>query len=116
MDSADSPQVTEYSEQGGLRWGNAFFQAANASWPFARITVSAQRVRLTVKCLNLVNESFDLEKDDITAIRKIRGWLSVGIRFEHRKPEYPPFLLFWMVRKSPLAVELRRMGYDVLDR
>jgi hypothetical protein len=122
MDSADTSQVTGYSERGGLRWRNALYLTANAScyvtanasWPFARITGSPERVRLTVKCLNLV-KSFDLEKHDITAIRKVRGWLSTGIRFEHRKAEYPPFLLFWMTRKSPLVAELRRMGYDVAE-
>ncbi len=107
--------MVEYSEKGGLRWGYAFHQASNATWPFARISVSPEQASLTLKFLNLVNESFDLQKGDIAAIRKMRGLFSVGIQFEHRNQRFPPFLLFWIGRKSRLITELRRMGYEVED-
>jgi hypothetical protein len=105
--------MVAYRGRGGLRWGNSFYYATNLSWPFATIEISPERITLTAKFFRLIDQSFELEKSDIRAIRKMGGWFSVGILFEHRKTEYPPFLLFWMSRKNPLPAELRRMEYDV---
>ena len=107
--------MVAYRERGGLRWGNSFYYATNLSWPFATIEISPERITLTAKFFRSINQSFELEKTHIGAIRKMGGWFSVGILFEHRKTEYPPFLLFWMGRKSLLLAELRQMGYAVTE-
>jgi len=112
---ADEWRMSEYVETGGLRWGQAFGQAANVSWPFARIRVSRERVHLTMKFWKIWNLTFDLEKSELQAIRKRHGLFSVGVQFEHRKGDYPPFLLFWTFREKTLFGELRRLGYNVLD-
>jgi len=91
--------MSEYVETGGLRWGQAFGQAANVSWPFARIRVSRERVHLTMKFWKIWNLTFDLEKSELQAIRKRHGLFSVGVQFEHRKGDYPPL---------PVILDLQR--------
>jgi hypothetical protein len=106
---------SEYVETGGLRWGQDFGRAANASWPFATVRISQERVRLRMKFWRVWDLTFDLEKAELLAVRRRRGLFSVGVQFEHRKGGYPPFLLFWTFRQKALFRELRRLGYNIVD-
>lgn len=66
-------RISGYRETGGLRWGHSFYYATNLSWPFATIDISPERITLTAKFFWLINRSFEFEKSDIRAIRKMRG-------------------------------------------
>ena len=107
--------MAEYVETGGLRWGEAFWRAANASWPFATIQISEERVRLRVKFWKVWDVTFDLEKTELHAIRIRRGLVNVGLLFEHHKDACPPFLLFWTFKQRTLVSELRQRGYTVQE-
>jgi hypothetical protein len=108
-------QLVPYVETGGLRWGQSLWSAANATWPFARIYVSADHLRLSVNVGKLWKRSFDFERFEVRQIRRKRGLFSVGLIVEHGKPEYPPFILFWTFRYKILCGALRRLGYEVAE-
>jgi len=113
---ADAASMTEeYVETGGLRWSLPFGLVANASWPFAKIRISPERIRLTVKFWRIWDVTFDFEKTELQALRRERGWINVGVRFQHDKAGYPNLLVFWTWNLQTLFGELRRFGYNVLD-
>lgn len=113
--SSQNNQAIQYVETGGLRWGPSFWNGANATWPFARIRVSPDRLRITVTVLGFWKESFEFERVEVRQLRRKRGLFSVGIVVEHVKPAYPPFILFWTFRYKALSRELRRLGYTVTE-
>jgi hypothetical protein len=110
-----STQLVEYVETGGLRWGQTFGIGMNATWPFARINVSSDRLRLSVNVLGLWKESFAFEPLEVRQIRRKRWLFSVGVIVEHEKKEYPRFILFWTFRYKILRGELRSRGYTVTE-
>ena len=55
--------MTEYVETGGLRWGESYWRAANATWPFAKVRISQGRVQLRMKGWGW-DLTFDLEKSE----------------------------------------------------
>jgi len=87
----------------------------NATWPRARIHVSADRVRLSVAVRKIWKRSFEFERVEVRQIRRKRALFSVGVVVEHGKPEYPPFILFWTFRYAMLCGALRRLGYEVVE-
>ena len=107
--------MSEYVEIGGLRWGQSFVRSANVSWPFAKILISPERVHVTMKFWKIWDLVFNFERNELQAIRKVRGFFNVGAQLEHRNTEYPPFILFWTFRQKALLGEFRRMGYEVPD-
>jgi hypothetical protein len=109
--------MTEYVEKGGLRWGpTSIGLVVNASWPFATIRISPERVQLRVKFLKILDLTFDLKKGDLTATRATRGFFSKGVQFEHRKADYPPLLVFWSFAQEAILEELQSRGYNVVDK
>jgi len=113
---AEAASMTEeYVETGGLRWSLPFGLVANASWPFAKIRISPERIRLTVKFWRIWDLAFDFEKAELQALRRKRGWINVGLQCQHDKAGYPSLLVFWTLKPKILFSELRRLGYNVLD-
>jgi hypothetical protein len=108
-------RLVPYVETGGLRWGQSFGGALNATWPLATIHVSADHLRLSVSVWKLWKRSFDFERVEVRQIRRKRGLFSVGVVVEHGNPEYPPFILFWTFRYKILCGALRRLGYEVTE-
>jgi hypothetical protein len=113
--SSQDNQAIQYVETGGLRWGQSFWSGENATWPFARIRVSSDRLRISVLDWNFSKRWFDFEQLEVRQLRRKRGLFSVGIVVEHLKREYPPFILFWTFRYKTLSRALRRFGYTVAD-
>ncbi len=99
-------------ETGGLRWGESFWMAANATWPFATLNASPEALCIS----GIVN--LDFRKADIKAIRRKKGMLpfSTGIVIEHQKLGFPEFILFWTFRYKRLKTELTRLGFIVTDK
>lgn len=101
-----SPQETGYApggqsrtEYGGLRWGHSFWVAKNATWPLATWTIAQNSLAIKVSfpipmlCADLV-----FTPADVLMLRPFRGITSIispGIKIEHCRPDYPPFILFW---------------------
>ena len=75
----------QVSQVGGARLDNF-----NASYPFAKLTATPIALELT--CFN---RRYIFPKKNILRISVYRGFVSVGLRIEHRIPSYPRFVVFW---------------------
>lgn len=105
-----------YIETGGLRWGDSLWGAANATWPFATLHASKDRLRIDLSVLKIWRRQFEFAISDLRALRKKRGLFSVGLLVEHNRSDYPPFILFWTFRYSTLKTRLSQLGYTVFDQ
>lgn len=109
--------AAKYQEVGGLRWGISFWRAANATWPFASLQASSEMISVTLSVFGLYKRQFEFSKAEIIGVRKKRGIFpfNTGIIFTHRKPEYPPFILFWSFSYQRLSNGLARLGFLVAE-
>ena len=109
----------EYRETGGLRWGESFWNAANATWPFATLTATPVGIHISMRCVGLWSEEFDFAKSELRGITKKKGimpFISTGIVLAHQKPGYPRFILFWTFGYQRLRTELTRLGFVLEDK
>jgi hypothetical protein len=97
-----------FAQKGGIRAGEGLFSAFNASWPFARLLVTPERIHLSCFSYN-----YSFPKESIRRLSRHRGLFSVGLRIEHSVPMYPVFLVFWTFKYQALKKHLQEMGYSV---
>lgn len=83
-------------ETGGARIG-----LRNASWPFARLTLSKKELRLSVKLIG----RYSFAPTDIDKLEVIRliPLLGKGIRIHHNRKDYPGKIIFWTLN-DPQAI------------
>jgi hypothetical protein len=74
---------------------------------FAKLTVEPQELRLTV--LGFIKLTFP--KSSITRLGEHRGFISSGLRIEHRGARAPEFVVFWTWNLAALIEALRAAGY-----
>ena len=108
----------EYQQTGGLRWGESFWSAANATWPFAKLTATSGEIRLSMRFIGLMKDDFAFAKSEIDGMRRKKGILpfSTGIIIEHHKASYPRFILFWTFGYQQLKTELTELDFEVTDK
>ena len=112
--------MDEYVEKGGLAWGPCltFGILGNcyASWPFATLRISKQRIRLEVKCWKIFDEIFQFQQGEVDTIRVRRTFpFGASVTFEHRNTQSPMrmrFFTFW--KRKPVLQAFRRLGYTVV--
>jgi hypothetical protein len=92
-----------FSQYGGARLG-----PFNATWPLAKLTVEPQELRLTV--LGVIKMTFP--KSSITRLGEHRGFISRGLRIEHRGARAPQYVVFWTWNLAALLEALRVAGYQ----
>jgi len=73
-------------ETGGARIG-----MANATWPFATLTVTKELLELNATILG----KLVFKPVDIISIEPYSGFLSSGIKINHRIPTYKTNVIFW---------------------
>ena len=107
--------IDAYGETGGLRWGSGSGRGWNASWPFARLCVTPERITITLNGIGLVRRSFVFAAADLLGLRFRPGRLpfATGLVIGHRNPDLPPLILFWTFRPGALRQALIAMGYGV---
>jgi hypothetical protein len=93
----------KFSQIGGARLD--FF---NATWPFARITVSPEMIEL--KCFS---KKYQFLKDQIIDLREYNGIISKGLLIEHKLKSYTHHMVFWTFNFQKLKVGLEGFGYVV---
>ena len=93
----------EVSQIGGLR-----VDGFNVSWPFARLKATEDKITLVV-----FSKTYEIEKENISALRRHRGFLSVGLKIEHTKGGMPKHLVFWTFAFKKLKKALGELGYKV---
>jgi hypothetical protein len=78
--------MTEVKETGGARIG-----MANATWPFATLTVNREKLQLNATILgNLI-----FRPGDIISIVPYSRFISRGIKINHKVPKYNHNIIFW---------------------
>ena len=116
-----------FTDTGGLRWSSALTGwHVSASWPFASVRITPQRLMFSVKLWKPVrllfglvdstlkrHQEFVLEKDLVSGIHVRRGLVSSSLTFKHHSSGCPEFIKFYTFRRKPFVSELRRQGYRV---
>ena len=92
-----------FSQIGGARFG-----IFNATWPFAKINVSPNKIEL--KCFL---KTYQFEKDKIIRLREYNGIISKGLLIEHNLKDYPHHVVFWSLKFERLKNRLKNFGYLV---
>lgn len=87
---------------GGLR-----ADQLNASWPFAKLTVTREKITLRV-----FSNEYEIEKRAVITLKKHKGIFSRGLNIVHDKNEIPGRLIFWTFNFSKLKLVMEQMGYD----
>ena len=73
--------------------GGAQIGWINATWPFARLTATAQNMSLSV----LILGTYTFSPRDVASLRPY-GWLPIfarGVQVIHTNSTYPPKVVFW---------------------
>jgi len=92
-----------FSQRGGARIGSF-----NAAWPFARYRIDSNKIELKV-----FSKGYLFLRNEIVALRKYEGIISLGILIEHQKSEYPHHIVFWTFNYENLKKSTEILGYKV---
>jgi len=101
--------MTILEETGGARVG-----LKNASWPFARLTVSRKELRLNVQLIG----RYIFRPQDIVEVEVITKFpiIGKGIRIHHSITDYPPKIIFWTLNDPDAVMErIVRTGFIKVD-
>jgi hypothetical protein len=104
--------LSGYHERGGLRWGRSFWGGSNATWPFATLHLTPERVEVRVNAW-LLRDTFVFTRADVKSFCKRRGLFSVGVQIDHQRPNYPPVIVFWTFHCRRLLAAAQEAGYTV---
>jgi hypothetical protein len=95
--------MTDIKFTGGARIG-----MANATWPFASLKVSKDRLDLNATIVgNLV-----FRPADIISIEPYSGGISSGLKINHRVPKYKDKVIFWTFKNpNEIIRQIRQTGF-----
>lgn len=83
---------------------------ANATWPFAQLQLTPERLVLQVLLGRYV-----FKPEQVTRVEAygLIPYLAKGVRIHHLVPEYPKKIVFWYVCSNPQPIvdRLRESGY-----
>jgi hypothetical protein len=102
-------EVTRFT--GGIRYGESYYNAFNASWPFAKLTIEPDAILLNTAFF----KKFRFPKNQITTLSKYSGFFSKGLRIEHGLGDYPPFIVFWTFEFQSVKSKLIESEYIVIE-
>jgi hypothetical protein len=90
--------------------GGARIGWVNASWPLAKLTVTAEELTLQARLVG----THRFKPEHVAAIAEI-NWLPVlasGVRIHHVRPDVPERVIFWnMGGPKPVLAALSRAGF-----
>ncbi len=107
------PQL-EFTQTGGIRYGESFWYATSHTSPSASLRISKDAIILSTSTFLGSDRTFSFPRSAIRRLRWKRGLFSRGLQIEHTVAEYPPFIMFWGYSKT-LAAGLREFGYEISD-
>src|ERR671911_474213 len=99
--------MTDVKETGGARIG-----LANATWPFATLKVTKDKLELNASIIgNLV-----FRPNDIISVVPLDGFLGKGLKIVHRVPAYKENVIFWTFRNpNELLKRIEQTGFFTND-
>ena len=100
--------VWPYVDPGVTAWGPGFASHKNATWPFARLRVDAERILITS-----LFGTFKVTRTNLVAITHFRGIpvLADGVRFA--TSDHEDAVIFWALRGKKVRDELLRRGWKI---
>ncbi len=91
--------------------GGARIGWMNATWPFARLTASAQELSLS----GLLLGSYTFSPSDVASLEPFGRVpiLGRGVQIIHTNPQYPPKIIFWCFRSPErLIQQIHALGFQ----
>ena len=101
-----------YQKFGGIRKGQSFWFAVNATWPLAKIEIFHEEIIIKY----LLFKKIKFLKEEIDYIEKFQGVLGPfgrGIRIFHNKNSESPFIVFWSFSVKKLIDKLKEANYKI---
>jgi len=88
--------------------GGARIGTSNATWPFASLTVSKDRLDLNTTILG----NYSFTRDDIISLEPHSGFVSDGVRINHKVPNYKEKVIFWTLGSAKTIInEIKNIGF-----
>lgn len=94
-----------------VKIGGARIGMMNVTWPFAKLVVDADELRLYSMLHRVCFKKADIKK--ITIVNYV-PLIAQGIKIEHVVPRYKKHIIFWCL-KSPIQLiqELKQLSWNV---
>ena len=105
--------TSPFVQVGGVRVGASYWDAWNASLPFARITVSEDAIDISVSLFFSSSRRYTFAAATVRCLSVYSGLFSRGLRIEHTVADCPPFVIFWTFGLRALAVALEQRGFHI---
>ena len=93
----------EFTQRGGV-WSSVIY----ATWPFAKIFATPEKITLKVFW-----KEYSLEGDQIIDLREYHGMFSKGMLIEYNINNYPHRIVFWTFNLEKLKKGLEALGYTI---
>ena len=89
--------------------GGARIDLVNATWPFAQLQVTSERLVLQVKFLG----TYTFTPDQVIRVAPfgLIPFFGKGIRIFHRVPGYPDKIVFWYLCADPRPIVAKIAAY-----
>lgn len=88
--------------------GGARIGMSNATWPFATLKITKDRLDLNASIIG--NLSFT--PDDIISLEPYSGFGGSGLKINHRVPKYKEKVIFWSFKNtSSILQQIRDIGF-----
>jgi len=88
--------------------GGARIGWVNATWPFAILTVTKDKLILNATLIG----KYSFSPSEIISLEKYRFFLSWGIKIYHNVSNYPKNIVFWYFGKSQRLIdEIAKVGF-----
>ena len=92
--------------RGGLHAGASYYNAINATWPFAKLRIEKESIVISSP---IGNPKF--ARAQITKLSKYSGFFSKGLKIDHSANQ-PPFIVFWSFDLLAVKRCLEENGYE----
>ena len=96
-------KMKKYTQIGGARIG-----CFNATWPFAKIEISENQIKLFV-----LGKSYEFQKEESLQLKKCHGLFNKGLQIKTTNINYPNILIFWSFNLKQLINNLEKMNYRI---
>ncbi len=94
--------MTQLKYTGGARIG-----FSRATWPFASLTVTKESLNLNA----FITGNLSFTKDDIISIKPHFGVFGIGLKIEHKVPEYNKKVIFLTFNAQSIINDIKNIGF-----
>jgi hypothetical protein len=93
--------------------GGARIGIVHATWPFASLTITKEKIELNATILG----KFTFLSDDIISIEPYSEFFSRGLKIIHKVPKYNKKIIFWTFQNPGTIIdEIENIGFYDIDK